>query len=100
MGSSAGGAHAAIKQQKAQLASLIARLRTQRQACQVTYLFLLLLSASRHQPGKGRAAACLWGGGLGCTHGDRPCHDGVNNAVGCSAETGLTTVCLMCACMV
>ncbi|KAL0052885.1 hypothetical protein WJX82_009195 [Trebouxia sp. C0006] len=34
MGSSAGGAHAAIKQQKAQLASLIARLRTQRQACQ------------------------------------------------------------------
>lgn len=31
---------------------------------------------------------------------DRPCHDGVNNAVGCSAETGLTTVCLMCACMV
>ena len=29
------GAHAAIKQQKAQLASLVARVRTQRQACQV-----------------------------------------------------------------
>ena len=36
MGSSAGGAHAAVKQQKAHLASLIARLRTQRQACQVS----------------------------------------------------------------
>lgn len=36
MGSSAGGAHAAIKQQKARLASLIARLRAQRQACQVS----------------------------------------------------------------
>lgn len=35
MGSSIGGAHAAMKQQKAHLASLIARLRTQRQACQV-----------------------------------------------------------------
>lgn len=35
VGRGAGGAHAAIKQQKAQLASLIARLRTQRQACQV-----------------------------------------------------------------
>lgn len=46
MGSSAGGAHAAIKQQKAQLASLIARLRTQRQACQVTYYLLLVLPAS------------------------------------------------------
>ncbi|KAL3157692.1 Intraflagellar transport protein 81 [Trebouxia sp. C0010 RCD-2024] len=34
VGRGAGGAHAAIKQQKAQLASLIARLRTQRQACQ------------------------------------------------------------------
>jgi len=48
MGSSAGGAHAAIKQQKAQLASLIARLRTQRQACQVTcYLFLVLPASLR-----------------------------------------------------
>lgn len=35
VGRGAGGAHAAIKQQKAQLASLIARLRTQRQTCQV-----------------------------------------------------------------
>ena len=35
MGRGAGGNHAAIKQQKAQLASLIAQVRTQRQACQV-----------------------------------------------------------------
>ena len=50
MGSSAGGAHAAIKQQKAQLASLIARLRTQRQACQVTcYLFLVLPASLRRE---------------------------------------------------
>ncbi len=70
MGSSAGGAHAAIKQQKAQLASLIARLRTQRQACQVTYYLLLVLSASLRQPDQGCAAASLWSGGLVCTHAE------------------------------